>query len=83
MEKHFACKFPSKLTNKDKNMAFYYLTPPEISDKLNLTKYRQQIDGRYILSERDIEPYGEEKAINDGAIKIPHNDVKILIKNKK
>jgi hypothetical protein len=49
----------------------YYLTPKRIAEKLNLTSIRKSTaEGMYLLSEFDLQPYGIEKAISEGAIEL-------------
>lgn len=49
----------------------YYLTPQRIAERLNLTAIRKSTaDGMYLLSESDLQPYGIDKAVREGAIEL-------------
>lgn len=45
----------------------YYLVPKNISDAIGLSEYRQVFNGKYLLSDFDINSYGRDKAIAQGA----------------
>ena len=49
----------------------YYLVPRSIAESLQLTQIRKSSPGGfYLLSEYDIQPYGIERAINEGAVEL-------------
>lgn len=49
----------------------YYLVPKSIAESLQLTQIRKSSPGGfYLLSEYDIQPYGIERAINEGAVEL-------------
>lgn len=45
----------------------YYLVPKNVSDAIGLSEYRQEFNGKYLLSDFDINSYGRDKAIAQGA----------------
>ena len=57
----------------------YYLVPAELADELKLSAYRQQVDGGYILSVSDLDAYGIERAVDEGATPLSENQVKQLL----
>ena len=57
----------------------YYLVPAELADELKLSAYRQQVDGSYILSASDLDAYGIERAVDEGATPLSENQVKQLL----
>ena len=62
----------------------YYLVPDAIVSGLGLKDFR--IDdgkGNYILSQSDLDPYGIDKALNEGAKEITTDEVNEIINNKK
>lgn len=49
----------------------YYLVPTSIAESLQLTRIRKSSSGGfYLLSEYDLQPYGIERAIEDGSIEL-------------
>jgi hypothetical protein len=44
-----------------------YDVPKSIADSLCISKYRLNIEDRYLLSSDDLQPYGIDQAIQDGA----------------
>ncbi|WP_276963528.1 hypothetical protein [Bacteroides graminisolvens] len=57
----------------------YYLVPAELADELKLSAYRQQVDGGYIMSASDLDAYGIERAVDEGATPLSENQVKQLL----
>lgn len=52
----------------------YYLVPKSIAESLQLTQIRKSSPGgMYLLSEWDLQPYGIERAISEGAIEFSDN----------
>ena len=49
----------------------YYLVPESIAESLQLKEMRKSTgDGLYLLSEYDLQPYGIERAENEGAVEL-------------
>ena len=49
----------------------YYLVPESIAESLQLKELRKSTgDGLYLLSEYDLQPYGIERAENEGAVEL-------------
>lgn len=47
----------------------YYIVPREIAESLDLTGLRMSTsDGRFLLSESDLLPYGLERAVSEGSL---------------
>ena len=57
----------------------YYLVPAELADEPKLSAYRRQVDGGYILSASDLDAYGIERAVDEGATPLSENQVKQLL----
>lgn len=45
----------------------YYLVPKTVADAIGLSEYRQEFNGKFLLSDFDINSYGRDKAIAQGA----------------
>lgn len=52
----------------------YYLVPQNIAESLQLTRIRKSsAGGMFLLSEYDLQPYGIERAIGEGATELSEN----------
>ena len=58
----------------------YYLVPTSIAESLQLTRIRKSSSGGfYLLSEYDLQPYGIERAIEDGSIELSQNHTPVPV----
>ena len=58
----------------------YYLVPTSIAESLQLTRIRKSSSGGfYLLSEYDLQPYGIERAIEDGSIELSENHTPVPV----
>lgn len=58
----------------------YYLVPTSIAESLQLTRIRKSSSGGfYLLSEYDLQPYGIERAIDDGSIELSQNHTPVPV----
>ena len=52
----------------------YYLVPQSIAESLQLTRIRKSsAGGMFLLSEYDLQPYGIDRAIDEGAMELSEN----------
>lgn len=52
----------------------YYLVPQSIAESLQLTRIRKSsAGGLFLLSEYDLQPYGIDRAISEGAMELSGN----------
>lgn len=52
----------------------YYLVPQTIAESLQLTRIRKSsAGGMFLLSEYDLQPYGIERAVEEGAMELSGN----------
>ena len=58
----------------------YYLVPTSIAESLQLTRIRKSSSGGfYLLSEYDLQPYGIERAIEEGSIELSQNHTPVPV----
>lgn len=58
----------------------YYLVPTSIAESLQLTRIRKSsAGGFYLLSEYDLQPYGIERAIGEGATELSENHTPVPV----
>lgn len=58
----------------------YYLVPQFIAESLQLTRIRKSsAGGFYLLSEYDLQPYGIERSIEEGAIELSENHTPVPV----
>lgn len=56
----------------------YYLVPQSIAESLQLTRIRKSSSGgMFLLSEYDLQPYGIDRAIGEGAMELSENRVPV------
>ena len=58
----------------------YYLVPTSIAESLQLTRIRKSSSGGfYLLSEYDLQPYGIERAVEEGSIELSENHTPVPV----